>query len=114
MGRYNDFIMMQVEKPDIWNRMLAGRVRSSNKQEISPEETSLYGHLLIAYGIIEEAYLLSKKKWIDKETWEQWAAWLKVLSVHPQFIQIHETTKGMFDKEYEDYVSKMINEGQIS
>jgi hypothetical protein len=42
-----------------------------NNQEISPEEASVYGHLMIAYGIIEDAFLLSKKKQIDNYTWEQ-------------------------------------------
>jgi hypothetical protein len=109
MGRYNDFIMTQVGKPEL-NKLFIDQIRLFNKQEISPEEALVYGHLLIAYGIIEEAFLLSKKKWIDKATWEQWAAWLKVLSKHPQFIQMHGVTSGMFDKEYEDYVSRIMKE----
>ena len=109
MGRYNDFIMTQVGKPEL-NKLFIDQLQFLNNQKISPEEASVYGHLLIAYGIIEEAFLLSKKKWIDKYTWEQWAAWLKVLSKHPQFMQMHGATSGMFDKEYQDYVSKLMKE----
>ena len=68
---------------------------------------------MIAYGIIEEAYLLYAKKWIDKETWEQWAAWLKTLAKHPRFAQIHRRTRGMFDKRYETYVS-IVLEGKCA
>lgn len=109
MGRYNDFLMMQVGKPEL-NTLFINQIRSFNKQEISAEEASIYGHLLIAYGIIEEAFLLCKKKWIDDESWEQWSAWLKVLATHPQFIQMHRATSGMFDKDFEDYVSKIMQE----
>jgi hypothetical protein len=65
---------------------------------------------MIAYGIIEEAYLLYKKGWIDKYTWDQWAAWLKSLSIHPQFNDMHSATNGMFDKDYQEFVSKMLEE----
>ena len=108
MGRYNDFIMTQVSKAEL-NKLFMDQLKFLNNQEISPQGAAVYGHLLIAYGIIEEAFLLSKKKWIDNDTWEQWAAWLKVLSKHPQFIQVHGATRGMFDKDYQDYVSKILD-----
>lgn len=79
-------------------------------EEISPQEASIYDHLLIAYGILEEAFLLYFKKWADGESWEQWAAWLKALLNNPQFILIRGSTTGMLEKGFEDYVSKVINE----
>jgi hypothetical protein len=108
MGRYNDFLMTQIGKAEL-NKMFMDQVRFFRKHEISQEEASVYGHLMIAYGIIEEAFLLYKKDWIDKETWEQWAAWLKVLTMHPQFLDLHESMHGMFDKDYEDFVSKTVD-----
>jgi hypothetical protein len=85
-------------------------IHGHNKgRKITSQDASVYVHLLIAYGIIEEAFLLYVKKWIDKETWDQWATWFKnVLVRHPQFTQIHRGTRGMFDKRFEDYVVKVL------
>lgn len=63
---------------------------------------------MIAYGIIEEAYELYEKGWIDEETWEQWAAWLRVISKHPRFRTLHVGATGMFDKGFQAYVSRII------
>jgi hypothetical protein len=109
MGRYNDFIMTQLANP-LPNSLYVDQIRRTSDRQISPEEVSIRGHLLIIYGIIEEAYLLYKKKWIDEETWNQWAAWLKTMAKHPQFAPIHTQTQGMFDKDYQDYISKILNE----
>lgn len=63
---------------------------------------------MIAYGIIEEAYELYKKGWIDEETWEQWNVWLKVLCRHPQFAALHAASAGMFDRTFQEHVSGLI------
>jgi len=109
MGRYNDFLMMQVSRPEL-NGLFTERMRSLTNREPSAEDAAIFGHLMIAYGIIEEAHALYRKEWIDKETWEQWAAWLKTISTYPLFRQMHLATRGMFDKEYEDFVAKVIGE----
>ncbi len=106
MGRYNDFIRTLVEKP-----MLAKFLVDQTQEGVfSTEEATVYAHLLVAYGIIEEAFLLYSKKWIDEDTWQQWSAWLVALSEAPQFKRIHERTSGTFDKRFEDYVSKMLTD----
>ena len=109
MGRYNDFLMMQVSRPEL-SGLFTERMRSLTNREPSAEDAAIFGHLMIAYGIIEEAHALYRKKWIDKETWEQWAAWLKTISTYPLFRQMHLATRGMFDKEYEDFVARTIGE----
>jgi len=110
MGRYNDFMMMQAEKPEL-NKLLRDQLYGhGTKSKITREDTSLIVNLLIAYGIIEEAFLLYSKWWIDEETWRQWAAWLKDLAKHPRFVQIHRRMQGQFDKRFEDYVSKVLQE----
>jgi hypothetical protein len=110
MGRYNDFMMMQAEKPML-NKLLRDQLYGhGTKSKITREDTSLIVNLLIAYGIIEEAFLLYTKRWIDEETWRQWAAWLKDLAKHPRFIQAHRRIQGQFDKRFEDYVSKVLEE----
>ena len=99
---------MQAEKPEL-NKLLRDQLQNlSTKTKITREDTPVVSILLIAYGIIEEAFLLYTKKWIDEDTWGQWAAWLKDLSRHPRFDLIHTTMKGQFDKRFEEHVAKML------
>lgn len=109
MGRYNDYVMLQVTTPAL-SGLLYQRVRSVTKKEPTQEEAAIIGNLLIAYGIIEEAHGLYKKRWIDEETWGQWAEWLKSMATVPQFARLHEATKGTFDPEFQKFVDKVIAE----
>lgn len=110
MGRYNDFMMMQAEKPEL-NKLLRDQLYGhGTKTKITHEDMSLIGNLLIAYGIIEEAFLLYTKRWIDEDTWQQWATWLKDLAKHPRFDLIHRRMRGQFDTRFENYVSKILEE----
>ena len=110
MGRYNDFMLMQAEKPEL-NKLLRDAFQSRDQEtKVASEEVSVITNLLIAYGIIEEAFLLYAKKWIDEDTWEQWAAWLRDLTKHPRFGLIHRRMKGQFDERFQDYVSKVLEE----
>jgi len=110
MGRYNDFMMMLAEKPELNKLLRDGLQGRSAETKVAPEDVSVITNLLIAYGIIEEAFLLYAKKWIDEEAWGQWAAWLKDLAKHPRFDMIHRRMKGQFDKRFQDYVSKVLGE----
>jgi len=111
MGRYNDFIRTLVEKPELV-KLLIARMPGEKLEQVSEAEAAVYGHLLVAYGIIEEAFLLYSKKWIDEETWLQWSAWLESLSNAPQFARIHTATSGTFDTNFQAYVSKILSERQ--
>ncbi|MGA2877075.1 MAG: hypothetical protein ABSE82_16280 [Nitrososphaerales archaeon] len=107
MGRYNDFMSTLVENPELTKTILEN-VNEAKAKEISKEDASIYAHLLLAYGIVEEAYLLYKKKWIDEETWRGWSVWLEGLASNPLFQQIHCVASGTFDKGFEEYVSKFM------
>jgi hypothetical protein len=109
MGRYNELIIMFAQSP---SQAMTNRMSRLNGGRVfgSPDEAQALGHLLIIYGILEEAFILYKKKWIDKETWDQWAAWLAVMAEDSQFMAIHDASRGMFDKDYEDFISKMTEE----
>ena len=109
MGRYNDFMMVQAEKPEL-SRLLRDWLGRDAETKIAAEDVLVVANLLIAYGIVEEAFLLYAKKWINEETWEQWAAWLKDLTKHPRFDLIHQRMRGQFDKRFQDYVSKVLEE----
>ena len=107
MGRYNDFVRTMVDKPEL-TKLLLEEIEETRTKNLSKEEAAVFGHLVLAYGILEEAYLLYRKRWIDEETWLQWSAWLETLAKHPQFVGIHRATTGTWDKEFEEYVSKKI------
>ena len=62
MGRYNDFMMIQAGKPEL-NKLLRDQLHGQNTNtKMESEEASVLVNLLIAYGIIEEAFLLYAKK----------------------------------------------------
>jgi hypothetical protein len=110
MGRYNDFIMRIVDRPEL-AKLLVDRIPGRQQgAEVTQEEAMTYGQLLIIYGIIEEAFLLYKKRWIDQETWAQWAAWLRSMAIRSELEQIHEVTSGSFDGDFEKFVSKVLLE----
>lgn len=106
LGRYNDFIRSVVENPELARFFLD----ASEAEKVSNEEARIYAHLLVAYGILEEAFLLYAKKWIKEDDWQQWSAWLVALSRRPEMKRIHERTKGTFDKRFEEYVSRMYSD----
>ena len=68
MGRYNDFMMVQAEKPEL-SKLLRDWLGRDTETKIPAEDVSVVANLLIAYGIVEEAFLLYSKRWIDEETW---------------------------------------------
>lgn len=107
MGRYNNLVSSLVDKPELVLSLFSG-IAGERAREVTKEDASLYSHLLLTYGIIEEAFLLHSKKWISDADWEQWSAFLKRLSAHPMFSNINLLTAGTFDKGFEDYIAKNI------
>jgi hypothetical protein len=110
LGRYNEYILSG-DPAD--NRLLSRLFTSSSnsKEEPSAEDVAAMRRLMIAYGIIEEAFELYNKGWIDKPTWDQWGAWLEALAKHPSFATLHRAAIGMFDKDFQDHVSRMLSSG---
>jgi hypothetical protein len=103
LGRYNDFIMSSGNADDA---LFARLLSSAN---IGATDAPTVRRLMISYGIIEEAYELYSKGWIDKESWEQWNTWLKAISRHPHFPTIHNATTGMFNKDFQEHVSRLLS-----
>jgi hypothetical protein len=103
IGRYNEYVMSSGAADDM---LMAQFMFAENKP--STVELAAIRRMMVAYGIIEEAYGLYKKGWIDKKDWDQWAAWLKTLSRSPQFATLHTATTGMFDPDFQVYVSQML------
>jgi hypothetical protein len=109
LGRYNDLMMSGTREDDL----LFARLFSENK-DMDTKDLSTIRRLLLSYGIIEEAYELYKKGWIDNESWEQWNTWLKALSRHPHFARLHSVTTGMYDRDFQDHVSRLLDSGGAS
>jgi uncharacterized membrane protein SirB2 len=104
LGRYNDYVMSSSGIDDLLLTRLFSPSRGLSKDEMAGIR-----RMMIAYGILEETYELYKKKWIDKETWDQWDAWLRAMCAHPHFAMIHAASQGMFDKDFQAHVSQLVN-----
>ena len=102
LGRYNEFMMSGQEMDPLFARFLAS---GTGVQEA---DLPTVRRLMLSYGIIEEAYELYKKGWIDEESWEQWNSWLKALCRHPHFRTLHDRTAGMFDKDFQAHVTRLL------
>ena len=104
LGRYNNFIMSSEDA----DNLLFARLVSEADGGLGPKDIGLIRRLMISYGIIEEAYELYKKDWIDEEAWEKWNTWLKALCRNPYFGSLHSATAGMFDKEFQAHVTRLL------
>ena len=114
IGRYNDLITSLVDRPDLALSLFrASGLPGADSQSATKEDAAVYSHLLLAYGIIEEAFLLYQKKWIGDEDWSQWSAFLQRLSANPMFPGIFRMSAGTFDKRFEDYVAGEILKGEL-
>jgi hypothetical protein len=109
MGRYTDYIRMLVERPELAVLVDVAQ-RGQNLEKLSPEEQAVQAYILMGYGIFEEVFMLYKKKWMDEETWQQWSSFLESFSGHPLFRRVHNFTSGTFDKDFQEFVSKVIEE----
>ena len=106
LARYNDFMMSGSSGDPLFSRYMAADLN------VPESEMAAIRRILISYGIIEEAYELYKKGWIDKESWEQWNAWLKTMTRHPHFAALHQRTLGMYDKDFQAHVSRLLDSKQ--
>jgi hypothetical protein len=101
MGRYNEFIRGLADNPVLVKLLV-------EDEKLSPEEAAVYGNMIVAYGIIEEAFLLRVKKWITEDEWKQWSAFLAVLATRPELKTIFERSRGTFDVKFEEYTASLL------
>lgn len=109
---YTDTMKMLVENP-VLSKLPAEISRTSKlagmiPEPLSPEDSVIRSYMLLVYGIFERLHLLYRKKWIDKDTWDQWALFLELMSEHPAFQSVHRTSEGMFDKPFTDFVTNVL------
>ncbi len=111
---YGDIMKMMAEKPELYRFQtelfdIVGRDRGVEQQRVSREDMIIRNHVLLMYGFFERLYALYRRKWIDEDTWKQWAAFLELMTNHPVFKNVHETSKEMWDKPFVDYVTDVLN-----
>jgi hypothetical protein len=116
MGRYTDYVRMLVERPEL-AKLLEFTERGTGSdgrpvEKLSSEDEAIYAYLLLGYGLLEEVYSLYKKNWMNDETWQQWSAFLEIIAVHPLFKRVHNRTVGTFDKDFQDLVSKLVQDSE--
>ncbi len=105
-------VKMLIDKPEL-SKLRNEIARGSGVitlEKLSQEDEVIASYLLLGYGILEELFLLHKKKWMDDDTWNQWSEFLERICRHPLFKRIHETSMGTFDPDFQDYVSKIVKE----
>jgi hypothetical protein len=112
MGRYTDFVRMLVETPGLSKLLDLDEAMKppdeGTPQKLSQEDQTLTAYLLLGYGLFEEIYSLHKKKWMDDDTWQQWSNFLERMTRQPLFVRIHKGSRGTFDKDFQDYVTALI------
>ncbi len=107
---YTDSMKMIVENPVLGKLPLEmARIQNRPIEGQSTEDLVIRNYMLLVYGIFERTHLLFRKKWIDKDTWDQWALFLKSISAHPAFQNVHRLSEGMFDKPFTDYVTSILD-----
>jgi hypothetical protein len=99
---------MLVENPDLGATVDEMRSAIAGGEKLDPlgAKRAVFGYMLINYSIFERVYLLYAKKWIDKETWDQWYTWLKQMAKHPMFQEVHRRSQGTFDRAFQEMIEQ--------
>ena len=71
-------------------------------------------YVIMIYGFFERVYFLFRRKWFDEGTWSQWAAFLKIMTKHPAFKEVHQSSSQMWDKPFVDYVERPTAPGHLN
>ena len=117
MDDYGDALRMLLEKPELYQFQadLFNRRNLSPGQEqktFTREDLAVRNFVVMMYGFFERVHFLYRRKWIDENTWKQWAAFLAVVADHPVFKDVHQSSAEMFDRQFVDYVSSILSDGQ--
>src|SRR5712692_4499771 len=113
MDDYGDSMRMLSERPELYAFQLelfnaTRRTPGREQKSYTREEMVIRNYVVMLYGFFERIHFLYRRKWIDEETWRQWAAFLQVVAAHPVFKDVHLSSREMFDKPFQDYVSGIL------
>src|SRR5712691_8536526 len=83
-----------------------GRPLGRERKEFLREDMVIRNYVFMIYGFFERVYFLYRRKWIDEEIWTQWAAFLKIMTKHPAFKEVHRSSSELWDEPFVDYVER--------
>ena len=114
MDDYGDAMRMLAERPELYAFQLelfnrSRRTPGRDLKSLTRDEMVIRNYVVMLYGFFERIYFLYRRKWIDEDTWRQWAAFLEVVAVHPVFQDVHQSSGEMFDRPFVDYVASLLN-----
>ena len=109
---YGDAMRRMSDVPELmaFQRELFNRNQTlGNRGNLTREDMIIRNYIVQIYGFFERLHALYRRKWIDEDTWKQWAAFLEVVAKHPMFREVHESSTEMWDRPFVDYVTKVLN-----
>ena len=114
MDDYGDAMRMLSERPELYAFQLelfnaSRRTPGREQKSYTRDEMVIRNYVVMLYGFFERVFFLYRRKWIDEETWRQWAAFLELVALHPVFRDVHQSSGEMFDKPFVDYVASILN-----
>lgn len=105
MRRMSDVPELMAFQRELFNRSQ----RLGNRTNLTREDLVIRNYIVQIYGFFERLHALYRRKWIDEDTWKQWAAFLEVVAKHPMFREVHESSTEMWDRPFVDYVTNVLN-----
>jgi hypothetical protein len=112
MDDYGDAIRRMSDVPELYRFQLEifNRARLGRPDAKTPtrEDMVIRNYVVEMYGFFERIYSLYRRKWIDVDTWNQWAAFLELMTSHPVFREVHESSQEMWDKPFVNYVTEVL------
>ena len=113
MSEYGDVMRMLSERPELYAFQLelfnqSRRPLGREQRSYSRDEMVIRNYVTMMYGFFERVYSLYRRKWLDEDTWRQWATFLEIVASHPVFRDVHQSSGEMFDKPFVDYVTTIL------
>ncbi len=114
MDDYGDIMRRLSDTPELYKFQIElfntiGRPLTSGGKELTREDMVARNYVIGMYGFFERLHALYRRKWIDQDTWRQWAAFLNLMARHPLFKDVHESSKEMWDQPFVEYVDKILH-----
>jgi len=118
MDDYGDAMRMLSDRPELYAFQLelfsrSDRPLGREQKSLSREDLIIRNYAVMMYGLFERIYALYNRKWIDEDTWKQWAAFLEVVASHPVFMEVHQWSGEMWDQPFVDYVDNILDKKNL-
>lgn len=114
MDDYGEVMKSLSEKPELYKFQIelfnrSQRPLAQARKDITREELVIRNYVIGLYGFFERLFSLYRRKWIDQDTWRQWAAFLEIIAAHPVFQEVHHLSSEMWDKPFVDFVDAILD-----